>query len=139
MEENKMQELNRTELDLDALECVTGGAGSDGVCGDGTVTASLGNGVYSAHSSVMAARFELEMIARSARSFAKASVSRTFANGGLSPGFSAAIFSFTDSDQRRTFFRKGLSVRPISHRRLMLDRSSLSSHARKRARSYVSV
>ena len=37
------------ELDLDALECVSGGAGSDGggVCGDGRVTACLGNGVYS--------------------------------------------------------------------------------------------
>ena len=49
MEENKTQALNQAELDLDALECATGGAGSDGggVCGDGTVTASLGNGVYS--------------------------------------------------------------------------------------------
>ena len=36
----------KNELDLDALECVTGGAGSDGGS-DGTVTASLGNGVYS--------------------------------------------------------------------------------------------
>ena len=34
------------ELDLDALECVSGGAGSDGGS-DGTVTACLGNGVYS--------------------------------------------------------------------------------------------
>ena len=38
----------KNELDLDALECVTGGAGSDGggVCGDGTVTECLGNSVY---------------------------------------------------------------------------------------------
>ena len=36
----------KNELDLDALECVTGGAGSDGGS-DGTVTGSLGNGVYS--------------------------------------------------------------------------------------------
>ena len=36
----------KNELDLDALECVTGGAGSDGGS-DGTVTACLGNGVYS--------------------------------------------------------------------------------------------
>ena len=46
MEKNKTQELNQTELDLDALECVTGGAGSDGGS-DGTVTASLGNSAYS--------------------------------------------------------------------------------------------
>ena len=41
--------MQKNELDLDALECVTGGAGSDGegVCGDGTVTAALGNSVYS--------------------------------------------------------------------------------------------
>ena len=39
----------KNELDLDALECVSGGAGSNGggVCGDGTVTACLGNSVYS--------------------------------------------------------------------------------------------
>ena len=38
----------KNELDLDALECVSGGAGSNGggVCGDGTVTEALGNGVY---------------------------------------------------------------------------------------------
>ena len=36
----------KNELDLDALECVSGGAGSDGGS-DGTVTACLGNGVYS--------------------------------------------------------------------------------------------
>ena len=45
---DKPENLLKNELDLDALECVTGGAGSDGggVCGDGTVTEFLGNGVY---------------------------------------------------------------------------------------------
>ena len=39
----------KNELDLDALECVTGGTGSNGeeICGDGTVTEALGNSVYS--------------------------------------------------------------------------------------------
>ena len=46
---DRPENLLKNELDLDALECVTGGAGSngEGVFGDGTVTASLGNGVYS--------------------------------------------------------------------------------------------
>ena len=43
---DRNEELLKNELDLDALECVTGGAGSDGGS-DGTVTACLGNGVYS--------------------------------------------------------------------------------------------
>ena len=45
---DRNEELLKNELDLDALECVTGGAGSNGggVCGDGTVTEALGNGVY---------------------------------------------------------------------------------------------
>ena len=43
---DRNEELLKNELDLDALECVTGGAGSNGGS-DGTVTASLGNGVYS--------------------------------------------------------------------------------------------
>ena len=39
----------KNELDLDALANVTGGTGSngEGVFGDGTVTAFVGNGVYS--------------------------------------------------------------------------------------------
>ena len=46
---DRNEELLKNELDLDALECVSGGAGSDseGVCRDGTVTAVLGNGMYS--------------------------------------------------------------------------------------------
>ena len=43
---DRNEELLKNELDLDALECVSGGAGSDGGS-DGTVTACLGNGVYS--------------------------------------------------------------------------------------------
>ena len=41
--------LLKNELNLDELADVTGGAGSGGggVCGDGTVTAFVGNGVYS--------------------------------------------------------------------------------------------
>ena len=39
----------KNELDLDALECVSGGAGSngEGVSGDGTVTACLPNAMFS--------------------------------------------------------------------------------------------
>ena len=46
---DRPENLLKVELDLDTLECVTGGAGSSGggICGDGTVTAALGNGVYS--------------------------------------------------------------------------------------------
>ena len=46
---DRNEELLKNELDLDALECVTGGAGSDGgdICGEGIVTGFLGNGVYS--------------------------------------------------------------------------------------------
>ena len=49
MLKDKNEELQNAELDLDALECVTGGAGSDGgdICGEGIVTGFLGNGVYS--------------------------------------------------------------------------------------------
>ena len=43
---DRNEELLKNELDLAALECVSGGAGSDGGS-DGTVTAFLGNGVYS--------------------------------------------------------------------------------------------
>ena len=43
---DRPKNLQMEELDLDALECVTGGTESNGGS-DGTVTASLGNGVYS--------------------------------------------------------------------------------------------
>ena len=43
---DKPENLLKNELDLDELADVSGGAGSDGGS-DGTVTAALGNGVYS--------------------------------------------------------------------------------------------
>ena len=43
---DRPENLLKNELDLDALECVTGGAGSDGGS-DGTVTACLPNAMFS--------------------------------------------------------------------------------------------
>ena len=46
---DKPENLLKKELNLDEMECVTGGIGpgGGGVSGDGTVTEFLGNGVYS--------------------------------------------------------------------------------------------